>query len=106
MSVTWKAFVDGFRNCAGTGNADALAALITDDFTWPTSDMDYQQTLDWTANTNFRVTGAETTLYENADVIAGKHDVYDDSGTLNTVMGVAYLRDGKVQTYHHLRSPQ
>ena len=44
------------------------------------------------------------TLYENADVIAGTHDVLDDTGALNTVMGIAYLRDGKIHTYHHLRS--
>ena len=104
MTATWKDFVDAFRTCAGTGETDDLARLITNDFTWPTSNMDRQEILDWTANTNFRITGTEVTLYENADVIAGTHDVLDDTGALNTVMGIAYLRDGKIHTYHHLRS--
>jgi len=103
MAVTWMEFVDAFRNCAGTGNTDQLRTLLTDDFNWPTSELNLQETLDWTANTSYRVTGEEVTLYENESVIAGTHDVYDDNGELNVVMGVGNLRGGKVYLYHHMR---
>ena len=102
MALTWEDFVDAWRQSSSNQDARNIDDIITDDFTWPTSDMDRQATLDWVSSTDFRVTGECTTLYENDDVIVGSHGVNGD-GHYNVVMGVAYLRDGKVYLYHHQR---
>ncbi len=104
MSITWATFVDAWRQGAATNDASHMAALITDDFTWPTSDMDYSATINWLTNTDFRVTDVCVTLYENEDVIVGMHGVHGE-GHNNMVMGIAYLRDGKVFEYKHQRKP-
>lgn len=103
MRVSWNDFVDAFRVGASTGTNDQLDALLSDDFNWVTSDMDRQATLDWTANTSYRINGDAETFYENDEVIAGTHPVIDDEGRQNMVMGVARLRDGKIYRYDHLR---
>ena len=52
--------------------------------------------------TNFRVVGVVVTLYENSEIIVGTHQV-NSGDSVDTVMGVAYLRDGKVHDYVHQR---
>jgi hypothetical protein len=52
--------------------------------------------------TNFRVVGVVVTLYENNEIIVGTHQV-NSGDTVDTVMGVAYFRDGKVHDYIHQR---
>lgn len=103
MAVTWNDFVDAFRIGTDTGNTDILGALLSDDFNWPTSSMDKDATLSWTASTSYKINGDAETLYENDEVIAGTHPVLDDDGKQNMVMGVARLRDGKIYHYNHLR---
>ena len=103
MSTSWKQFVDAFRVGSNTGNAEQLASLITEDFSWVTSGMDRESTLSWTSGTSFRINGDAETFYENEDVIAGTHPVLDDEGKQNLVMGVARLRDGKIYRYDHMR---
>lgn len=105
MTITWKNFVQAWREGTATQDPSMLDAMLADDFTWPTSNMDRDATLDWTRNTDFRATDYEETLYENDDVIAGFHGVNGD-GHYNVVMGVAYLRDGKIYLYKHLRKPE
>jgi hypothetical protein len=61
-----------------------------------------QATLDWVNTTNFRVVGDVVTLYENNEIIVGTHQV-NSGDSVDTVMGVAYLRDGKVHDYVHQR---
>ncbi|MDC1412258.1 hypothetical protein N8370_05960 [Amylibacter sp.] len=52
--------------------------------------------------TNFRVVGDVVTLYENNEIIVGTHQV-NSGNSVDTVMGVAYLRGGKVHDYVHQR---
>ena len=102
MALTWKDFVEAWRVGAINNDASPIDAIITDDFMWETSDMDRQATIDWVNSTDFRVTEVVETLYENEDVIVGRHGVHGE-GHDNMVMGVAYLRNGKVYRYHHQR---
>ena len=76
--------------------------MITQDFKWTTSDFDRQATLNWVNTTNFRVVGDVVTLYENNEIIVGTHQV-NSGDSVDTVMGVAYLREGKVHDYVHQR---
>ena len=103
MSITWKKFVDGFKLGSDTGNVEALAQMLANDFNWATSDMDREATLSWTSTTSFRINGDAETFYENDDVIAGTHPVLDDEGQQNMVMGVARMKDGKIYRYDHMR---
>jgi hypothetical protein len=75
---------------------------MTDDFNWNTSDFNRQDRIDWVNTTEFRVVGDTTTLYENDEVIVGTHEV-NCGKSQDTVMGIAYLRDGKVFKYSHQR---
>ena len=102
MALTWEDFVDAWRQGSINGNADLLQAMITDDFTWPTSEMDRQMTVNWLSTTDFRISDPCITLYENNDVIVGMHGVHGE-GHYNMVMGCAYIRDGKIYKYHHQR---
>ena len=102
MALTWKEFVDAWDQGSRNNDARFIEAVITDDFTWPTSDMDRQATIDWVSMTDFRIAGDCITLYENDDVIVGMHGVNGDRH-YNMVMGIAYLRNGKVHLYHHQR---
>lgn len=104
MSITWTAFVEGWKTGALTSDPSLLDGMLSDDFTWPTSDMSREQTMAWVRATDFRVTDYCVTLYENDDVIVGMHGVTGD-GHDNVVMGIAYLRDGKIHEYHHQRKP-
>jgi hypothetical protein len=52
--------------------------------------------------TTFRVVGDVITLYENNEIIVGIHEV-NSGDSVDTVIGVAYLRDGKVHDYVHQR---
>jgi hypothetical protein len=76
MSVTWEKWVDAWRQ--GTDKNDSVNT------------------------TEFRVVGDTTTLYENDEVIVGSHEV-NSGKSQDTVMGIAYLRDGKVFKYSHQR---
>ena len=102
MSVTWEEWVDAWRKSTNTNDSWHIEAVITQDFKWNTSDFDRQAALDWVNTTNFRVVGDVVTLYENNEVIVGTHQV-NSGDSVDTVMGVAYLRDGKVHDYVHQR---
>ena len=92
MSVTWGKWVDAWRQGTNTNDSSHIEAVITQDFKWNTSDFDRQATLDWVNTTNFRVVGDVVTLYENNEIIVGTHQV-NSGDSVDTVMGVAYLRD-------------
>ena len=102
MSVTWEKWVDSWRQGTNTNDSSHIEAVITQDFKWNTSDFDRQATLDWVNTTNFRVVGDVVTLYENNEIIVGTHQV-NSGDSVDTVMGVAYLREGKVHDYVHQR---
>ena len=102
MSVTWEKWVDAWRQGTDKNDSTYIEALITDDFNWNTSDFNRQTTIDWVNSTEFRVVGDVTTLYENDEVIVGIHEV-NSGKSYDTVMGIAYLRDGKVFKYSHQR---
>jgi len=102
MSVTWEKWVNAWKQGTNTNDSSHIEAVITQDFKWNTSDFDRQATLDWVNTTNFRVVGDVVTLYENNEIIVGTHQV-NSGDSVDTVMGVAYLRDGKVHDYVHQR---
>ena len=102
MSVTWEKWVDAWRQDTDKNDSAHIEELMTDDFKWNTSDFNRQDTIDWVNTTGFRVVGDTTTLYENDEVIVGTHEV-NSGKSQDTVMGIAYLRDGKVFKYSHQR---
>ena len=102
MSVTWGKWVDAWKQGTNTNDSSHIEAVITQDFKWNTSDFDRQATLDWVNTTNFRVVGDVVTLYENSEIIVETHRV-NSRDSVDTVMGVAYLREGKVHDYVHQR---
>ena len=102
MSFTWEKWVDAWEQSTNTNDSSLIEAVITQDFKWNTSDFDRQATLDWVNTTNFRIVGDVVTLYENNEIIVGTHQV-NSGDSVDAVMGVAYLREGKVHDYVHQR---
>ena len=58
--------------------------------------MDRAATPSWASTTPFRINGDAKTFDENDAVIANMHPVLDDQGRQKLVMGIARLRDGKI----------
>lgn len=104
MTITWKDWVNAWVTSSASNDPMLLEPMLAENFQWPTSDMDREETLEWVKTTDFRASNVAETFYESDDLIVGTHEVMGE-GHNNVVMGCAHIKDGKVALYQHLRKP-